>query len=84
MRKRASRGGTPLQIKANLEQAPFPTAGKGVGIPYPRGFSLKKVRAVFKRHHHLEFRSETASVLRTASVVSANEFHGFLKETVKV
>ena len=53
-------------------------------------FSLKEklggVQVGFnsRRLHHLEFRSGTASVLRTANVVSANEFQGFLKETVKV
>ena len=42
-----------------------------------RGFNSRRL-------HHFEYRSETASVLRTVTVVSANKFQGFLKVTVKV
>ena len=74
----------PLRLKGKTRRRPLPAAGKGVGIPYTDGFSLKKVRALFKRHHHLEDWSEKFSVLRTARFVSANKSKGFLNETVKV
>jgi len=35
-------------------------------------------------HHHLEDCAETSVVLRTKMLVSANEFAGFVKVTVKV
>ena len=73
-----------LRIKGFRASKGVPAVGTGVGIPYSMGFSSKTVLSLFKQHHHVEFRSETSLVLRTARLVSANKYAGFVKETVKV
>jgi hypothetical protein len=65
----------------SLKEGSSPVRGT---LDYGWGFSSKKVRALFKRHHHPEFRAEASLTLRMATVVSANKSKGFLKETVKV
>ncbi|HZR19945.1 MAG TPA: hypothetical protein VFE51_21860, partial [Verrucomicrobiae bacterium] len=46
--------------------------------------SRKWVRARSRRHHHFEDCAEASLTLRTAMLVSAKKFQGFLKETVNV